>query len=220
MSFQDVISSSSSRFFEVYQFYTLAKGSGDGSSLHTSASTRIMRGVFFVHLYGAFEHTIVRGVQKTLELINLAHCPLKDVKPQFLSIALSANFDSASDVGRGKQWERRYELLMQMQSPDFVSVPTDLMPTDGRNFNFRQIQSIWRSFGIAGDILPRMSLRGTLDELVDNRNRIAHGNEAAADVGRRYTASDLHRIYQEVNEICTHVVFGLEEHIVSAGFRR
>jgi len=73
---------------------------------------------------------------------------------------------------------------------------------------------------MTGDVVPRSALRGIVEELVENRNRIAHGTDSAADVGRRYTYRDLERIYSDVNETGTHVIFALEEHVLSGGFRR
>ena len=82
----------------------------------------------------------------------------------------------------GRNLEHRGNLTTRMQSIDPVFIPDTLIPTDGRNIRYHQLESIWRTLCLAGDVVPRAALRGIVEELVENRNRIAHGSDSAADV--------------------------------------
>jgi hypothetical protein len=51
-------------------------------------------------------------------------------------------------------------------------------------------------------MLPDMRFRGRLDELIENRNAIAHGRLAASEVGNRYTQRDIDRRLEDLNLLC------------------
>ena len=48
----------------------------------------------------------------------------------------------------------------------------------------------------------RQQHRQRIDEVVNHRNTIAHGQEKAEDIGRRYTRSDILRIASQMKGVC------------------
>lgn len=191
-----------------------------GRAAVVSPEVLILKGLFFVHLYSALEFTVTGAVQGVIHAINSSSHLVCDCHPQFLSMALHAECESMAGVGKSKTWERRWHLFSRVFSTVRVEIDDTLMPTDGRNIGYAQLQSIWTSFNVDVPVLPRMSLRGRLEELVNNRNAIAHGREAAAAVGGRYSTRDLETRLSDVQEICEHVMTSLESCVQRMDFKR
>lgn len=63
-----------------------------------------------------------------------------------------------------------------------------------------------------------MIMKGRLEELVTNRNHIAHGTEAAADIGGRYSMNDLDKRYKDINELCAYVISTFEQHLINEDY--
>lgn len=104
-----------------------------------------------------------------------------------------------------------------LENNTVVRICDDLMPTNG-NYGYRQLESIWTSFCLADPILPRPEIRGRIDELVNKRIAIAHGIEDAKTVGSHYTISELTKIYEDVNELCSYIIQSLENHAINSNF--
>lgn len=63
----------------------------------------------------------------------------------------------------GKRWNISYKLT---QNP-IVVIPNEIIPTDGKNLRYRQLESIAKTFGIHNAILPRAEIGGDIQEMVD-----------------------------------------------------
>lgn len=87
-------------------------------------------------------------------------------------------------------------------------------------FDMARFKTIWNLFGIDGPTLPDLRLISRIDELVGNRNSIAHGRLTANEVGRDYSAKDLGRIIKDVSTIANHVIASLEDHIQNQKYLR
>ena len=172
------------------------------------------KGLFFVHLYGVYEFTIVSALRRSLQIINDAGIKHLECQPSLLSLALNAECDSLAGAGRGK-WERRRELFNRLRSTAPMVMTDSLVPTDGRNCRYAHLEGIWKTLNIREPILPRMSLRGRIEELVEKRNAIAHGQESPSAVGARFTFSDLSVRFNDINEVCTYIVETFESYLTN-----
>ena len=85
---------------------------------------------------------------------------------------------------------RSVKINTKMIENPIVLIPNEIIPTDGKNLRYRQLQSIAKTFGIHDDILPRPEIGGDIQEMVNNRNYIAHGNKTPKEVGREVSVSD------------------------------
>jgi hypothetical protein len=177
------------------------------------------KGFFFVHLYGVYEYTVASALRETIRVINRSGVTLVDCRPSLLSLALDGQCESLSFSGRSTSWAKRVALFERARSADSVAINDSLVPTDGRNLQLAQLQSIWTAFSIQDPVLPDIRLRGTLEELVDKRNAIAHGRETAAGVGRRFTVQDLDARYRAVNRLCSHIVATFDEYLNRRHYR-
>lgn len=215
--FEGINSTINIRFSELRQTLLFIKNN-EPSALDPGRNiefAKTQKGLFFVHLYGIYEWTIHSTIVEAISQINSSSIPLNLVKPIFYSVALHSSCDSLHNVGNSKKWERRWNLFNQISTSDYVNIPSDIMPTDGGNFKVKQLRSICSSFAIHKDLFERMSDIGIIDELVEKRNEIAHGNSSPSDVGSRFTFSDLEIRFHTMQRNCIYFVSVFEEYLIN-----
>lgn len=216
--FSDITSTSTARLIEVREYLEFIKTLPNPQHAPIP-SINAMKGLFYVHLYGAYEYTIKATVVRCISIINQKKPKISDCKPLFMSLAVSDELDSLSDVGNSKKWKKRWELFSVIES-NVVEISEELMPTDGKNYRYAQLDSIWKSFCIADNVLPRGAIGGRIIEMVEARNKIAHGNESPIEVGRRKTIDDLMDVYNDINEFCTYMIQVFEDYILQEKYLR
>ena len=177
------------------------------------------KGLIFVQLYGVIEFTIYTTVAKTIDLINSDLVNLQDLKPFVWGMALNSNLDTLSQANR-KKWDKRIELFQKYVDNGAAYIATDIMPTNGENYNFPQLTSIWKNFSISEPIFNDNTFRGRLQEIVSNRINIAHGNYSAAEVGSRVTPADLYVRIVEVSNFCSYFISVFEDYSSNKKFRK
>lgn len=135
----------------------------------------INKGLFYVYIYGIYEETVRTVVQKTIEELNAKSVKIDECIYELYALIFSAEYDSIYGVGNEHKWEKRWNISDKLTRNPIVSIPNEIVPTDGKNLRYRQLESIAKSFGIHNAILPRAEIGGNIQEMVDNRNYIAHG---------------------------------------------
>ena len=177
------------------------------------------KGLFFVHLYSVLEFTVTATVRETILAINKVALAHADIQPLLLSLALDNHCESLAAVGRNKSWQKRWELFRQIKSPEPLAINDNILPTDGSNIQYQQLESIWTTFCIREPVLPDIKLKGRLAEVVEKRNAIAHGREAAGTVGGRFTTADLQQRYSAIDQVCMYVVQVFTDYLKKEHYR-
>ena len=179
------------------------------------------RGLLFIQLYGVYEYSVKSGVQAILSFIRRDVLAPVNIHHQALTLALNASFDSLSNVGPWKTWEKRLALVADLESTlPIQSIVDTAFPADGSHFRARQLQTIWTIFGITGSILPESRYIGRIDELVDIRNAIAHGRRTADEIGSGYSFDDMGKRVEDIERISIHLLTEMEKHYNRGGIRR
>lgn len=171
------------------------------------------KGLFFVHLCGVYEYALTTALRESLRAINDENVPILKCQPVLLSMALDPECESLSVSGRSTVWDRRRKLFQRAKSAEPIKINNALIPTDGRNFQFQQLQSIWDTLAINDPVLPDPRLRGKLEEIVQKRNAIAHGRETPSEVGGRFTMQELQVRYRAIDRICTHIISTFQKYL-------
>lgn len=174
----------------------------------------ITRGLFFVYVYGIYEEIIREVVSFTIDEINQADLKVSECIYELYPLLFSEEYDSLYNVGNEHKWEKRWKISEKLKQDATVNISHDLMPTDGKNIRYRQLYSIARSFGMNENILSKNEVGGYIQEMVDNRNYIAHGNKTPQEVGRNYTIRDLQRRCEIIAEVCTYIISIYENYIM------
>jgi hypothetical protein len=205
---------SSSRLQEVGAFLRLISRLSRNTGLLKSArELTSAKGLFFVQLYAAYEHTVLAGLRETYRQINLAKLEFKDCHPILLTAALDKELMSFVQRGSIHAWKARRAVFEKVGSTHVVEIDETVNPAAGRNLAVDQLQSIWDTLRIRDPMFPKPVLIGRVSELVRNRVDVAHGNLSASDVGRRYTIADLRVRHRDVELLCTHILNTFEDYL-------
>ena len=173
----------------------------------------ISYGLFFVYIYGVYEEIIRRIIVETISELNASSVKLDQCIISLYSLLLSPEYDSLYHVGNDNKWEKRWSISEKIENNPEIHIDLSLFPTDGRNLRYEQLCSLKKSFGIQEDPLPRIEIRGYIQEMVDNRNFIAHGDKLPKEVGRLLTKQDLLDRCNYISEVCNYMCDIYERYI-------
>jgi RiboL-PSP-HEPN len=203
-----------SRFEIVEQFFRATRGfRGD---LDAAA-----RGMAFVQIYAIYEYAVKSIVQTAIDAINAHKTKMKDVSPALLTLFLDPELSGVRDCGERNVWTKRLEIFSRAFSKDITNLPNSAGPPhDGSHFRHTQLIMIFNVFGISRLPVRRKRHLFRIDEVVNNRNQIAHGGETAEDIGRRYTRPDILHIMEQMKSVCFLLVSIFDSYCADASRHR
>ena len=181
--------------------------------------SKVLKGTFFVLLYGALEKTVFYLVNQCIQILNSKHEKLLDLKPVLWAIVFNDECNAIHNAG-DKKWTKRWELFSQVVDVEAKQMNDELYPTTTGNIKLPQIEGIWRTFGISTPARMNERIATRLSNLADNRMKVAHGRESASSVGARYTAADLNVFYTEVRDYITYIISCFESYIDNQEYKR
>ena len=177
-------------------------------------------GLFFVYIYGVYEEIVRRIITDTIRALNSSGIHIEQCSYGLYPLAFSAEFDSLCGAGSQTKWQNRWKISQKIQDNPEINIPLELFPTDGKNLKHRQLSSLFCSFGLECDPLPRAEIGGYITEIVNNRNYIAHGDDLPKNIGRRYTKEDLLKRCDIVSEVCNYIAESFEKYIQENKFTK
>ncbi len=205
---------------EVMDRFTAVKQYFRKSPTRPSDIGQTAKGLVFVQVYGIYEYTARAVTRLTIAEIASAGHKMLELRPSLMALFLDAEIKSRRAVGDAKQWEHRIALFEKTFSNDSLTA-VQVMPHDGSHYRHSHLQLIFDILGIERSIMLRKRHPNRLDEVVHNRNQIAHGEEAAADVGRRYTRREINQRIRFMEKLCIRLIFLASNHCSRpAGHRR
>jgi hypothetical protein len=172
----------------------------------------MIKGLMFVDLYAIYEYTVTGAVREALVLMKSRSTPLNTIRWELLGLALHREVTAVVDAGRETAWAKRLELFRRASCSDVLDVPDSAFPDDGSHFRVQQLRTIWSLFGMGSFALPNGHLYPLIEELVNNRNAIAHGRLTALEIGRRYSARDIASKVSRTRRLCWYLARALEKH--------
>ncbi len=172
-----------------------------------------LKGLFFVYLYGIFEMVITKTIGRTIDGLNSSGVKVSDCKLELLSLILNPEYDALYGVGENKKWPRRWDVSQKLIEDQPLCIIETLFPTDGKNIQKKQLESLNKSFGNNHPIFPRPEIQGYLEELVRFRNYIAHGDMLPQEIGRSFSIVELEKRCSSIDELCTYFIDSYEEYI-------
>ncbi|TGM35615.1 hypothetical protein EHQ75_16950 [Leptospira levettii] len=162
-----------------------------------SSEVKILRGLFFVHLYSLIESVINELTQETLREIKSKSYPNNQFNLPFNTISLNSQIRSLKDSGYKKYFKKVFELFDSISSSNVFDIDETMFGTFVQNIWFATIEEIFLCFGLSTSILT-ISHRVLINEIVDNRNSISHGRKPTIEIGEKYTAAELKTKYDNV----------------------
>lgn len=175
--------------------------------------TKVLKGLFFILLYGTLEFVITSCVKRCISILNTKNNNINEFRHSLLSLILHNECNAIAD-SRDKKWKKRYELFIKLdQSSKVNNINDTLFPCSTGNIKYQQLESIWNIFGIKTDIINDPKIQGFLEELVEHRNAIAHGRELASTIGKRVSFNDLEMRYNILSAYYSYITATFEEYI-------
>jgi hypothetical protein len=186
------------------------------SSGTTEPALRSLKGLSFVHLYAAYEYTVINSFSVVARQFNAYGIPYGKVRRSLLSLVLHPAFESLREIQPRKCWPGRIELMETSTSANASSLQDNVFPLDDSHHRAAQLDTICSILGLqVGALLPAPRFRGLIQDVVENRNAIAHGRETAEYVGSRYTAADLAGRLQQMTLVLNHLLNTLEAYALT-----
>lgn len=177
-----------------------------------------LKGLFFVYLYGIFEMVVTKTIRRTIDKLNSSGVNINQCKLDLLPLILSPEFDAIYGVGGTKKWQRRWAVSKKLIDNEPLYINESLFPTDGRNIQKKQLESLYITFGNNNPVFPRPEMQGYLEELVRYRNYIAHGDMLPQEIGRRFTMNDLEIRLSNIDELCTYFIDSFDSYIMQEDY--
>ena len=161
------------------------------------------KGLMFVQVYAVYEYTVRSVVRVAIDSIKAHNNKLKDLSPSMLALFLDPEWESLKDSGRKTEWENRLNIMERAFSNDVIGLSSDTkLPHDGSHYRYSHLLLIFKVFGITRLPVRRQQHRQRIDEVVYHRNSIAHGQEKAEDIGRRYSRTEVIHMTRQMKSVC------------------
>ncbi len=203
--FQGIEAEATARFRGVRQ--TLSR-----SPRGVASPSAEMKGYVFVQIYAIYEYVVKSSVEATLQAFNQSNVRLSEVRLPLLSLCLHGELQSLQDCSSKKAWEKRHALFEAIGSSRTAVVDTALLPNLGDHFRHRDLQFVFEVFGVRGLPTRRRNHSFRINEVVLNRNQIAHGEVRAEEVGRNFSRQDINHRIDQMESVCRCIVARLSQH--------
>ncbi|MDR3562930.1 MAG: MAE_28990/MAE_18760 family HEPN-like nuclease [Negativicutes bacterium] len=191
------------RFQEVRSFFKATRNfHGDLGSA--------AKGLAFVHIYSVYEYTVRTLIEAVIDSINACNHDMVDLTPSLLAFYLDPEITSLKDSSQAKKWTAREKIFERVFFSKAKLSTSTRPPSDGTHYRHTQLITILNVFGISRPPVRRKRHLYRIDEVVDNRNKIAHGQESASEIGRRYSRDDIIHIITQIKSVCNTLIYLLE----------
>jgi hypothetical protein len=185
-----------------------AGGSSQIINLVVPPHVNVMKGLFFVQLYGALEKSMSDAVQVLLSKIGELKPKNEHILLGFNVVAMARKWKSIKDSGYDKAFPQMTEFFKAFNSSDYLGIDDTLFAKLLQNVWAKSLDEVAGSLGIPSFMTKDEAV--VVDELVEKRNAVAHGRESAAAIGQRYRSDVLRRRLQSVQALIIKIIDRLE----------
>lgn len=203
------------RFVEVQELLTFIERGELPPPARDPVEIRLLRGLFYVHLYGAFEFSVNRIVVGAAQVINQAQIPHNNVCHQLGVLVLDRNFNALSQVGR--HWPKRLELIELRQSSSIAQI--DDGSTDMQNIWLHSLEQIFQVFGLVRPVMYDVTKTGYIREVVEARNKIAHGQDSPLVYGSTKRCAELRIVLDAIRREAFYILDCFNEYIDAGAYK-
>lgn len=178
---------------------------------------KILRGLYYVHLYSALERVINETIEQTILLIKNKNVKNKHYLTAFNVISLNSKMQGFKSCGYKDYLYKSAEVFEAVESSESFEISNTIFSQNLQNAWFKTIEETIKSFGAKPiEVDPRV--RFTVDEVVEKRNAVAHGRETPIVVGERHRCNVLRRKTQELQMVADLFVATFENYIKDYDF--
>ena len=212
MPFRSIKSRTSERFNEVRLFLNFLSSHEPSDPIESvSLEINVMKGLFCVHLYAAFEKSISDAIETVLTLISSKNIKNSHLSAPILSVVLKDKIKSLKDSAYSKIFIKSSDIFIDAASNNIVPINETAFASHLQNVKINIIDEIVKTLGMNPLILS-IHTRITIDEVVDKRNAVAHGRDSAASVGERYRVPALREKLEIISTAAHEIIDAIENY--------
>ncbi|WEF32423.1 MAE_28990/MAE_18760 family HEPN-like nuclease [Pseudoduganella chitinolytica] len=179
---------------------------------------KMVRGLFFVSLYGAYERSVNESVVQYFTLINSLGISYNHFSGNFYPAAFDSMFTSLRTSEQ--KWKKRVEFGAFVESSEVCQINSGVFEDQLQNPKSKILKMIAEYLGASQLYNRNHADELYLDEVVEKRNQVAHGRNTAIVVGSTGRSDELVIRYQAISRILESFVQMLENHYLSKDYIR
>ncbi|HDR9256636.1 TPA: hypothetical protein QDB21_002569 [Burkholderia vietnamiensis] len=183
-----------------------------------SEETKILRELFYVHLYGALEQSLNEATESFLKAISALGLKNWDLSLRFLPTAMNSHFKGLADAQTQKKWQKRLDFVDAIYNGDACRIETSVFSPHLQSSETGTIGDVLSYLGISPDTIKSSADRFYVDEVVQKRHQVAHGRATPTSVGARGRSTDLELRLDAVRRTVDLFAELLERHYDSLNF--
>lgn len=206
----------STRFLEVQDVLVFIKRNEALAGKPDIPVVVMLRGLFYVHLYGAFEFSVNRILVATAQVINAERVPHSRVCDTLGTLVLDGSFKSIKDSSRDKQWRRRLEHISLRLSSEIAEIKEGTI--DLQNIWYNTLDELFDVFGVQAAVMYDVTKRPHINELVELRNSISHGRNSPIEKGRLKNSQELDKLYEVIRAQSFYVYDCFNDYLIKRRF--
>ncbi len=180
---------------------------------------KAQRGLWLVSLYAAIERSVNVCVDAALNEISAERVKSADAISSIHSIFHFPKVQSLHACGRNSIFDKTVTLLEASSSDDILATTENPLAPSLQNVDGKTMLWVLQLFG-APAMSPSPAALARTNTLRERRNAVAHGRESSADVGERYTITELENMYNAGDEVITAFASALKDHCASKSYLR
>lgn len=170
-----------------------------------------MRGLWLVALYGAFERSANAVVEAAITEVASHGSRSVDCMPPIQSIIHYSKIQAVNDCRQHSIFDKSVNLFQAAFSSAPLAAFDNPLVERMQNVNGSTLSWVAGLFGLDSFTIAPAD-NGRLNNLRERRNAVAHGREAASEVGQRYTLDEMNNLYVAADSVSTAFLFCLSEH--------
>jgi len=182
-----------------------------------SDETKIFRGLFYVHLYGAFEKSINEAVQVYLREVGSLKIATFHTSCRFWPSFLDSDFKSLQSTQGSKNWAKRGKFVDAIESSQTCIISDGLFAEQLQNIWPETLDMVLSYLGLKVPTWDEASVF-SLREVVDKRNQVAHGRTSPLRVGSSGRSDYLEHRFESIYSLLDNFVEYLEQGFASLSY--
>ncbi|UTS80897.1 MULTISPECIES: MAE_28990/MAE_18760 family HEPN-like nuclease [Phaeobacter] len=180
---------------------------------------KAQRGLWLVSLYAAVERSVNASVEAALNEISAEGIKSADTVSSLHSIFHFPKVQSLHSCGRNSIFEKSIALLSASAGDEILRTTDNPLAPSLQNVDSKTMLWVLGLFGASAMSASPAAL-GRTNTLRERRNAVAHGRESAANVGERYTITELENMYNAGDEVVTAFSSALKDHCTTKSYLR
>lgn len=219
MSYSIVRTEVLSRFLEVNHLLNVIKSMEDAIIAPAPAPLeyKIFKGFFYVHLYAGIEFSVNELVITTLTLAKSKNILYHHIENKFYTIALSSNLDSLRSSSSKSFLDKSADLFLAIESSDISNFDETLVSKYLQNVWGKTFNQVSKTLGMNIFTITGREMY-VFDQIVGNRNKLAHGRDTAEDIGSSPNYQDLKNMYDLAFDVITRYIGHFENYYANKEF--